>query len=379
MDFAGFDRKLNQVNERLRSALVGVAVERFKGTLRLRATLPPKPGSNRQRPYQQRISIGSPANLAGLREAEKLARLAGAQLAAREFEWNDWGVTPTGDSWPCEMAIAKFQRHYLAQGGNPETWQGDYMKVLKRLPPDAPLTGELLEAFVCGTTPNTKARTRACMAAGALARFAAVDFDPKPYKGTYSPRQVAPRRLPSNEEVARWREQIRNPAWRWIYGMMATYGLRNHEVFKLDLGEFPVVKVLESTKTGEREVWPCFPEWAEWWELGDRILPGVNLERSNSKLGHSVTEYFSDLLPFAPYNLRHCWAVRTIEFGWPDALAAAQMGHSLDVHNRTYQRWLTKRHHQQVYDLLVKREDRPRPPTVTQSDDSLHTSSIKKK
>lgn len=370
MDISG---KLAQVNGRLRAAKVGVGVEVLGDRLRLRATLPPRPGSQKTNPYQQRISLGLPANLDGLRQAEKEARLVGAQLAAREFEWSRWVSGATGDKLVCGVAIAKFERHYLDQGGTSETWQGDYYKALKNLPPEATLTGDLLVAFVCGTKPNTKARVRACMAAGALARFVGVEFDPAPYKGSYSPRQVAPRQLPNDDEVANWRELIQNPAWQWIYGMMATYGLRNHEVFKLDLSEFPIVKVLEDTKTGAREVWPCFPEWAEWWNLGNRLLPGVDLERSNSKLGHSVTEYLGGLLPFGPYNLRHCWAVRTIEFGWPDALAAAQMGHSLEVHNRTYQRWLTKRHHQQVYDLLVRREDRPKPPTVTLLDKQLHT------
>ncbi|MEO1149319.1 MAG: site-specific integrase, partial [Cyanobacteria bacterium J06638_22] len=68
---------------------------------------------------------------------------------------------------------------------------------------------------------------------------------------------------------------------------------------------------------------------------------------------------------FAPYDLRHAWAVRTLLFGWPVELSARQMGHSVDIHTRTYQRWISRERIQQVYDLLVNREDRPRPPEVT--------------
>ena len=143
---------------------------------------------------------------------------------------------------------------------------------------------------------------------------------------------------------------------------MACYGLRNHEAFKLDLSDFPIVRVQENTKTGEREVWLCYPEWAELWHL-DKQLPGVDLNRTNEKFGASVSEYLSPKLSFAPYDLRHGWAARTLEYGWPDALSAQQMEHPLSVHNNTYHRWITKRHHQRVYDLLLKREDRPRPPS----------------
>jgi integrase len=198
-----------------------------------------------------------------------------------------------------------------------------------------------------------------------LAKFAKLDFDPKPYRGNYSPEMVTPRNLPEDLTIAKLRETFANKAWQWVYGMMATYGLRNHEVFKLDLSDFPIVQVLEDTKTGFREVWPCYEEWAIEWQLNEPVFPPIKLNRSNQAIGNSVTKYLSPKLPFSPYDLRHCWAVRTMEFGWPDTLAAQQMGHSLMVHNRTYHRWITRRQHQRVYDLLVKRPDRPKPPKIT--------------
>ncbi|MFE4108573.1 site-specific integrase [Almyronema epifaneia] len=366
MDISG---KLNQVNGRLRSAQVGVTVEQYGQSLRLRATLPPKPGSDRDRPFQQRISLGLPANPAGLKEAEKKARLVGGQLIAGEFQWEKYypSVAEASLSKPCQEWISEFEEHYLSTGGQPATWSGDYAKVLKRLPSDRLLTAEQLEGVVLSFRPNTKSRVRACMATAAIAKFAGVAFDPASMRGNYSPAKVTRRDLPDDELIARCRDEIRNKAWQWVYGMMATYGLRNHEVFHLDLDLFPIIRVLAPTKTGAREVWPCYPEWAEAWRLGEPLLPPINLDRSNDKIGHSATSYLSPKLPFVPYDLRHAWAIRTLEFGWPDALSAQQMGHSLEVHNRTYQRWITARHHQRIYDLLVNRPDRPRPPTVTPS------------
>jgi integrase len=358
------DGKLKQVNGRLKASKVGVTVEKHPkaDTLRLRATLPPKPGSAKREPYQQRISLNLPANPAGLRQAEKQARLLGAQLAARDFDWQDWGVTTSKETWNSGSAIDALKEKYLAEGGTLGTWNGDYWKALKKLPPEAKLTADVLETMVLGTKANTRTRVRAATAASALAKFAGIDFDIKRYRGNYSPSKVSPRDLPGDAAIATVRNDIQNPAWRWVYGIMATYGLRNHEVFHLDMSDFPRIQVLEKTKTGAREVWPCFPEWATEWGLDKVLLPPVELDRSNQALGHSVTRYLSPLLPFQPYDLRHAWAIRTMAFGWPVELSARQMGHSVEIHTRTYQRWITRQQIQATYDLLVNRSDRPLPP-----------------
>lgn len=362
MDISG---KLRQVNGRLKASKVGVTVEQYGGVLRLRATLPPKPGARQTEAHQQRISLSLPANPDGLRRAEKEARLLGAQLAAREFDWYRWGhAAPTVPTWGCGEAIEAFHAAYLAAGGTEDTWTGDYAKPLRRLPEGEQLGPEVLLQLVEGTEPNSRSRVRACVAAGALAKFAGVEFDPRPYRGNYSPTKVTPRDLPTDLAIVEARNSVQNPAWRWVFGMMATYGLRNHEVFHADLSCFPRVKVREGTKTGAREVWPCYPEWAEEWGLEYVKLPKISLERSNQKIGHSVSAYLSPLLDFAPYDLRHAWAIRTLLFGWPVELSARQMGHSVDVHTRTYQRWISSQQIEGVYRLLVERADRPRPPTL---------------
>ena len=50
------------------------------------------------------------------------------------------------------------------------------------------------------------------------------------------------------------------------FALMATYGLRNHEVFFSDLsclkkGGDKILRVFPNTKTGEHQVWPFHPEW----------------------------------------------------------------------------------------------------------------------
>lgn len=147
---------------------------------------------------------------------------------------------------------------------------------------------------------------------------------------------------------------------------MATYGLRNHEIFYLDLDALQkapgIIRVTDEAKTEEHRVWPCYPEWWERWKLWEVKIPEVT-GRTNSELGHRMTVQFKRYeVPFNPYDLRHAWAVRTLYFGWDISLAAAQMGHSVAVHNTVYHRWITEQHHQRAFDILMNRPDRPQPP-----------------
>ena len=358
-------KTLARANGRLKAAQVGVKIEPKRNRLTLRATLPPKPDSERTEPYQQRIYPGYPLNPNGISRAEKEARKIGALLATKEFTWEDYQKPVSSKVTTAIASIERFREHYLSMGGSQDTWEGDYWKVLKKIPPDEAITSAGLEAVIKGTKANTKTRQRCCMAVGALAKFLDIEIDVVQYRGTYTPGSIDPRSIPSDESIVRCYSQIENPAWRWVYGMMATYGLRNHEVFHTDLADLPIIRIAEDTKTGSREVWPCYPEWVEHFTLAMVHIPNIDLSRTNQKIGHSVTSHLSPKLPFKPYDLRHAWAIRTSLFGWPVELASRQMGHSVEIHTKTYHRWINREHQQKVYDVLVKRPDRPVAPSIS--------------
>jgi len=88
-------------------------------------------------------------------------------------------------------------------------------------------------------------------------------------------------------------------------------------------------------------------------------LPPLNTDLNRTTLqrvGQQVSSQFRRYgLPFAPYDLRHAWAVRTIHFGLPDAVAARMMGHSIAIHTQTYHRWLTRRDQQQAVEAVLSR------------------------
>jgi len=343
------DQKIKAANDRLKLAKTGIRIEQRGDRLILRGIFPPVPGSKKTEPHQQRLSIGLPATPAGIAQAEKESRKISALIACKEFDWHDYKEAPRSPGH--NLQIEKFHRHYLVKGGKEETWKKEYGRFFENL---KGLTPNDLSEVVLKTEPNTRNRIRVCHAVNALAKFCDIPLDVGELRGNYNPyTSTGVRAIPDDETILEWADKIPNPGWLFIYGMIATYGLRNHEAFRLSIEELPVIEVSEDTKTGFREIWPCPSEWVDRFRLSKGELPKLNLKRSNQSLGHAVTLQFRRYgIPFNPYDLRHAWAIRTLEIGWPLELSAQMMGHSITVHTRTYQRWITRERKQAIFDKL---------------------------
>ncbi|OLP15606.1 hypothetical protein BST81_25360 [Leptolyngbya sp. 'hensonii'] len=361
MDITG---KIAQANGRLKAGNLGVQIQQIGDRLYLRATLPPKPGNSNPRPHQQRISLGVRANPAGLKQAEAEARKVGALLACREFDWAPYLNLVEDSPQNCGELIEGLRQNYRA---SETTWQGDYLKIFKLLPQEKPLTQELVERTIQSLTPdnpNSRTRERAAIALGRLCRFAGLEYDPAALAGKYSPSLVEPRDLPTDEDIVKSWKSLENLSWAWFYGMVATYGLRPHECFHIKEYEWPIIRIDKPTKTGERAIWPFYPEWVEQFHLQEVLIPPIKLDRSNEAIGRACTHYFWKKLPFNLYSLRHRWAVRTLEFGLDISLSAQQMGHSVATHSRIYHRWIGKDVHQRAFEALIANPNRPIPPTA---------------
>ena len=185
----------------------------------------------------------------------------------------------------------------------------------------------------------------------------------------YGLKRASFRNLPNDEQIEEIWRQIPNPSWKFVFALMATYGLRNHEVFFSDLSalkdnEDKIIRVLHSTKTGEHQVWPFHPKWVETFELyklgeNQNLLPKINTDlkiTTLQKIGKKITDQFNRYkIEIKPYDLRHAWAVRTIFYDLPDTVAARMMGHSVSLHTQTYHHWITKRDQQKaVNNALLK-------------------------
>ncbi len=380
------DSALQKVNLRLKGARLGVQIERRGERLALRGTLPPRPGSDRQTPHQQRIPLKLPANKEGLKLAEQEAKIVAARLLENTFSWQPYSVEHKVVLATAELAnkIAAFEAHYLttalAEPGKraasvKSTWNKAYAPYLRKLQetsdrrPSLSLP-EAIVATVNTTRRHSRSRQVCCTALTAFAEFLAISLpvDLKTLWGSYGTSHAQARQLPSDEQIVEWFHKIPNPAWQHVYGIMAVYGLRNHEVFFCDYQALvqgdaeAAITVLETTKTGTHDVWPFPPTWIDEFSLRDLTLPPLETDLQKTtlqRIGQQVTLQFRRYgVPFAPYDLRHAWAVRTILMGLPDTVAARMMGHSVAIHNRTYHRWITRRDQQQAVRSALGRSSR---------------------
>ncbi|MBD2159566.1 site-specific integrase [Limnothrix sp. FACHB-1083] len=354
--------RLAQANGRLKRDKVKCSIVLIRGLLSLQATLPPLPDSLSTEFKQRKIALGAPCTTEGVSYAERRARELGRSLRDGSFNWGDWRPkfrrSSPGDT--CGEWIDRFEQDYWQRRPkNPKsltTWRYDYQKVFDRLPAAAPLTAETLKALVLSTEPDSRTRQRTVRILQALAKFADLAIDLKPYQGGYSIHHAAPRDLPTDREIEAAFDRIPSKPWRWVFGTIAAYGLRPHEVFHLKLAYPPRLDVLDG-KTKSRIAFPLLPEWFDRWDLATILLPKCS-GRNNTDLGNRVTHAFKRYgVPFPPYYLRHAWAVRAI--GQLDvSLAAQQMGHSLEVHARVYQHWISAEVHRQAWEAIAQKMPR---------------------
>ncbi|MGV2829901.1 hypothetical protein [Myxosarcina sp. GI1(2024)] len=129
-----------------------------------------------------------------------------------------------------------------------------------------------------------------------------MDFEPSEYAGNYSPSSVNPREIPTDLEIEQWRGKIPNRCgWQYAFGLMAAYGLRNFELFYLDLESIKKspgylrIRVSKTKNQSERIVWCLYPEWWEMWELGNikQNFPQVT-GKNNSALGDCSNSHFKN-------------------------------------------------------------------------------------
>ncbi len=382
-DSSTLDSRIAQTNQRLKIARLGLQIERRGDKLSLRGTLPPRPGSARLNPYQQRISLDLPATPTGLKQAEQEAKVIAGQMIQKTFDWRNY-LPVAGGGRLHQMDLAEklqaFEQYVLARADGADyaasvraTWEkayAPYMRKLEAIAHSHPAfsLAEAIYTTVQQIPANSRGRQVCCTALGALAEFLnlALPIPLKTYWGTYGSSKTQTRTLPSDDQILDIYETIPNPSWRFVYGIMATYGLRNHEVFFCDYStlqdgsQSAVIEVLDTTKTGIHQVWPFLPEWIDHFNLREIDLPSVSTDLSHTtlqRIGQLVATQFRRYnLPFSPYDLRHAWAVRTILVGLPDTVAARMMGHSVTIHTRTYHRWITRRDQQQaVENALSKR------------------------
>ncbi len=350
---------VEQINERLKAAGLPVRVLlRGKSALTLQATLPKKPGQG-EGAKQQEISLGVRASKEGLRRIENEAHTLARLIINGSFNWALYLPSePKAKPKQTVEVIEAFKVHYFASNQIKETtWRETWQRTFDRLPQDEPLSEASLLAVVLLTDNHTRIRELTCQRLQRLAEFAGVTIDLKPYQGDYGDASLTPRDIPSDALIIEWRNRIENPYWQWIFGMMAAFGLRPHECFFCKVVNARTLHVLEG-KTGFHVSRPLRPEWVDEWSLTRILQPNIT-GRSYRDYGQRTYRQFERYkVPFNPYDLRHAYAIRGIVERMPVQVMAGMMGHSVQVHTRTYCRWLNDVVAEQVYQDIVQADRR---------------------
>jgi hypothetical protein len=352
------DEAIAEANAALKAARIGVRLLRSHGRIRLRATLPPKPGSSRKTPHQQRITIGVRATLSGVRVAIDKAKQVSAALEGGRFDWGDYGYTPSPEPPKTfGQVIEAFEQDYFERRSrdrlSESTWRTEYESMFRRLPADEVIDAAIAIKVITAIAPDTRQRKRAAIVFDRLLQFAGVDADLKKYQGNYSPRSVEPRNLPTDDQIILWREKIYNPAWRLAYSRIAAYGVRPSEVMALQFVPGSAIARVTEGKTGDRLCLPIRPEWFKLWQLGTGDLPRIS-GRHNRDLGDRINKAFKRYgVPFQPYDLRHCYARRAFELKVGTDVTAESMGHDLRTHQRIYRRWIGADTFERIYQEMI--------------------------
>jgi integrase len=361
----------------------------------LQGTFPCKQGDvgkNGSGNKQYTLSLGLTANDVGLKAAIAKARELDLLLITRQFQWTPelLGKQAQKLVLPVEQPqklirelIAEYEREFWKtheqnrQGIR--TWESHYLRHLKKLNPDVPLSLPVLEQALEKTKPNTASRFFLVWQLKRFCIFCGVDGVQTINAYATSLPRPSLRHVPGDEEIIQGFEQIGNPLspytskenaiapgqWQWIYGMLATYGLRPHELFAVDLQSFVNPQngfhlvylnpsLTQGTKTGERTcgIPPLHPHWVELFDLLDVKMPEWEGKLSNQTAKIQI-RFRSTNVGFRPYDLRHAYAIRGHRLRVPIKTMSDYMGHTVQEHTQTYQRWMDEDTNLEIYREVV--------------------------
>lgn len=336
---------VRKANRRLKGC--GLSLElRGKGdNLYMRGMFPAKDGNGSK---QRSVALKMKAlTLEDVRLAEQTARQVALDLNKGDFSWAKFSDVEEDDKQTIGYFVQELEqqrRHTVSS----YTWQYAYAKLMQTLPLDRPISEDILYSWILERDPkNSTMRRKYVSIARALLDLAGLsDRKVSRLTSQISSKAINPRDLPEDEAILVMFERIKTESeeWAWTYGMLAVYGLRPHELFRLDLSNFPDVRVLPESKTGERIVPPLPPQWIDRMGLDSEIKIPSTLKWSpddeNWKLGRKIGKRYKKAGYGDPYNLRHCYARRCLVYGLTSDISSKLMGHSRQIHEDRYRAFI---------------------------------------
>ncbi len=392
-----FQEELLAVKARLKSARTRVNLVVQTGSIQLQATLPLKPTDidkfgNATKQYK--ISLGIPANLNGLKTAEEEACELGRLIARKMFVWNEKYLGIKNKQKERQVVkdfLDEFEERYFQT--HKKTMKSEhtfsyYLQDLKRLVGEELLIDTKAIKERINSIDSHPAKRRALKAIKSLLTAFDIPILLDIKLGKYQHQNE--RNIPSDTAIEASFEKFAEytttrkstikkqyihtwKLWRWVYGMLATYGLRPREVFvNPDIEHWlssseNTWKVDKDNKTGARKVFPLYPEWIQKFDLKNpeylQMLKDVLLDKKSFSQINAVriccSSWFRRVgIDFDPYDLRHAWAIRAHLLGIPIKAAADNLGHTVDIHTEIYQKWFSEDNRKRaINDALNKKTE----------------------
>ncbi|NET02492.1 MAG: site-specific integrase [Sphaerospermopsis sp. SIO1G2] len=387
-----FDVALKEVNARLKAAKSRVAIVKVAGSLYLQVTLPLKPNDvdtkgNGKKQYK--IALGIPANFYGLKTAEEEANELAKLIARQQFTWNQkyLGSKQEKTEKPFGELLDNYEKIYFSSRPRNIKSEGtffqNYLGVLNQFDRNMLATPENIKKqfdTISNDTPSWKHRTSIAL------NLFCKEFNIPLVIKFKRPKPKA-RKIPDESKIEQgfyeWEIYANNRrnkrqeqahywlVFRWFYGMLATYGCRPRELFLYPdfehwLSPSRTWKVHELCKTGEREALPLYDAWIELFDLKNseiiklvkHYINGRDDTKGMHTLSAAVSDWFNKVeLGFSPYDLRHAWAIRAHLMGIPIKAAADNLGHSVQQHTETYQRWFGLENRKKAINKAVENQD----------------------
>jgi hypothetical protein len=344
--------EITRTNARLKAGQHKARIELVGEKLYLRATLPDKEVESIRR--QQRIPLGLKFNQVNLMKAEAEALRLSLDLQVEAFTWEKW-IPKSSIKRSQRVSVEQFRAvaeriHAKAYAKRPEAGRLRWRKlcgfILNRLPTEGEINEKVLLQVVLTWPENTATRQKAGVYLSKIAEELGIETSKlrAACKG-YSTRELTPRAIPTDGAILATFASIPQPRHQYVYACCAIFGLRPHETANLTFTSPTQVEVAPDTKTGFRVVWACPSAWVE--SMRPHELPRPTSAARD--LADSLSLVLRRLkVPWPLYHLRHAYALRLMVHGVPPEIGARLMGHSLQMHERTYKRWLHERHLNQV-------------------------------
>jgi integrase len=391
-----FEERLATANVDLKKNRTRVSIIQKGRGLYLRSTLPLKPGdSNKGKETKQYdITLKVSANLDGLKTAIEQAYKLGSELDRKMFVWSNWiEINDKIQVQTGEYYYENLEKYYFTTHKKSITSEhtiSNYLDVIRRyIGFETTFDKQSLEAKI-KTLPDWCVGLATTVAQVVIKEFGlgfqleikkpkvqtnirTIPDDVEIIKSFELFKIYADNRKHRNNNHGNWEDSDIWILYRWCYGMLATYGLRPRELFvKPDIDWWlnseninHSWKVHQNTKTGYREAIPFVSEWVELFDLKN---PEV-LAKLASKTKHqdlktiqalrkSIARWFNVVgVKFQPYDLRHGCAIRAhLVQGIPIKAAADNLGHSVEQHTQTYQKWIDTDKRKKAFDAAITKK-----------------------